>query len=1008
MKRHQQFTIIMALMVLGSLQTQSLGHAAPTTANPPASAAPVKISPKPEDVFMGQALLDQAKQAVRTGRFNEAISKLEALRQSQPDNLLVLVSLADAYRQAGQWQEAVKRYQEATRRTSQDPMLYLSLGNIFESTQQWSQAKEAYLTVLHQAPEYTYAHWNLARTLVELRELPQAEQAYQRFLQAYPTHYDARRQLANVYRAMGQQPQAVAQFEQLKSQYPQKFSDFLPLAKALNQVNEPDKALRELSSAVRKYGQKLDLLEEMGNAHQALGETPYAIDAYEQALRLTLKPENGAKPNDAALQGLRLKLGQLYLNEKQPLQAAPHLEAALKTDPKNTQVREALAYAWQNAKQPEKAIPLYEALLNANGQPTEGLPDDKRYQWEKQLALAYQHVGKFDAAIPLYERLAQSDLGQDDADVARNLALAYGGQGNYAKAIPLLQRQLPLQPSSITPGETPDVAALPVGTPETQALSQDLSRMLMQYAEQLWQQRAYDSAITQLRLASQYASPADPEPNRVLAQRLKTFFERDPETYRGQGEEALRLFQAHLKTLSSAPENAETDHVQTRLDIASLSLGLGQPNLAVDTLAPVTLPGLLPYTRWEPSAVLRAPKRAAALYPMLTQALARQGQSDKALMVAQKGTNTYPTDAAQWVALGQQQLLSNKGAEAQSSFDRALQADAKNADAALGKARSLEQQQQWAEALAQWQWIERNPYQTYPVGIQQHATQAAQALQQRMAASSSTPPGPNKLPALRQPIAVPQAVPMTPPASTWDMPTLRLPAQSSAPNAPSKPSTPPAAISTAPTTPTIPSGVLTDLPKTAVPFSPQALSPQALPPSLQPLRPLATTTTPAPLKTAATQPAPATAKPTALSTRIMPDNDSSAALRRQQLLRQASQTSPSSKPQTLPVQVNKPAQPTVTTTTPTLRPLAPNASPSKPLAALRKPTDLAPALRPAATTSTTASAKTVLPSGVPSGLRQPIPMNDTSQAPVGEPQSTARSGKSSPTVMFYQAEHNAG
>lgn len=429
------------------------------------------------DPSTGLYHFNQARIHEKNGKWDQAENELRQATFRDPNDYLNFVRLADSLIRSGKTNEAIATYQRAIALSPDDPMLHFSLGSLYESAGQFDTAKREYQTGLQQNPAYIYGQYNLAKVSMQLGEYEAAEQAFKQFLSKYPNHYEAQRYLANVYLVNKKPEQAAHAYEALKFNFPDKFHDSINFARALTQNDSPEAALEELKTAYAKEGNKADILEEMGNAHMALGQDSYAIHNYEQSYEL----DNNRYP-------LLLKVADNYQKEKKPEQAAIALKQYLDKDPGNSDIHHWYANVLIQQKHYNQAYTELNQLLDKTQEPKD------RYQLNKEIAYVLQSKGDIDDSIKRYESLLSEPEGQLDGQMKTNLAIAYHKTGQLDKAIPLYEaayNQLP--------------QASPAEQEQKQMLGNDLANALTSLGDKNYQEQKYPEALAQYELATRYA-----------------------------------------------------------------------------------------------------------------------------------------------------------------------------------------------------------------------------------------------------------------------------------------------------------------------------------------------------------------------------------------------------------------------------------------------------------------------------------------------------------------------
>ncbi|MEB3268933.1 MAG: CHAT domain-containing protein [Leptolyngbya sp.] len=237
-----------------------------------------------------------------------------------------------------------------------------------------------------------------------------------------------------------------------------------------------DTAIALMTAALDLYRQTLGehhpyiatVLISLARLHQALGQSPAAIEHYEAAIALLQTREEDA--NQQALGEALGELGSVYQTQGRYDEAADHLQAALAvrratlgaSDPAIADGLNRLASLRAAQGRYGDAIRDYGAAI-ALRQTQLGPDHPDVGQSLNGLAGVYQAQGRYDEAEALFQQtlaLYRRAYGADHlfvATVLNNLGLLYQDQGRYEEAADLLQQALTLRTAQL-PANHPDLA----------------------------------------------------------------------------------------------------------------------------------------------------------------------------------------------------------------------------------------------------------------------------------------------------------------------------------------------------------------------------------------------------------------------------------------------------------------------------------------------------------------------------------------------------------------------
>jgi len=115
--------------------------------------------------------------------FADDVEKLERRYAASPDNLEVIVALANAYANQGRWAEAVKAYKAAIAIDPQNGDLYNRMGVVYVALDEPTSAEEYYLKAIENAPEESKPYFNLGELYQKQRRWSNAKYLFEKCLQ---------------------------------------------------------------------------------------------------------------------------------------------------------------------------------------------------------------------------------------------------------------------------------------------------------------------------------------------------------------------------------------------------------------------------------------------------------------------------------------------------------------------------------------------------------------------------------------------------------------------------------------------------------------------------------------------------------------------------------------------------------------------------------------------------------------------------------------------------------
>lgn len=176
----------------------------------------------------------RGNELLQAGKYAEAIAAFQMALKENPQRVLTLHGLGDAYRYAQRYDEAITTYREVLRLSPNYHCCHTHIGDIERARNNTEDADKAYAAAergyaqqLEQGgPGAAGAKFHLARLYVEQnKNLAQALVFAQDIVEAQPDQVAYQQTLAQVYERMGRTSEAVAIYQGLAASSPQ-YADF--------------------------------------------------------------------------------------------------------------------------------------------------------------------------------------------------------------------------------------------------------------------------------------------------------------------------------------------------------------------------------------------------------------------------------------------------------------------------------------------------------------------------------------------------------------------------------------------------------------------------------------------------------------------------------------------------------------------------------------------------------------------------------------------------------------
>lgn len=344
------------------------------------------------------------------GEINKAITYLRIAQELRPDEVPVLVNLAEAYLADGQSEAAKALFESALALDNSPAAARAGLGKIALSNGDFTKAVGSLEAALKLQPQATSLHYSLAMA----------------------------------YRGVGDVANALAHLRQQgpgKPKVPDPLIDDLERLKRGQMLlwTRGNQAMHDgrYDDAVRAYDQMVALAKDdplpkiyLGTALAEGGNLKGAIEQYEQVLRLA--------PNNAPA---HYNLGVILLQLGSEQEAAEHFRAAVTSDPGFKLAHFQLANILMRSKNYEEAIPHYRCVIELS-------PDNEFARLMTSMALV--RLRRYSGAKAVLEESVASF--PESADLASALARLLAACPEKAlrdapRALRLVEKLLKAQPS---------------------------------------------------------------------------------------------------------------------------------------------------------------------------------------------------------------------------------------------------------------------------------------------------------------------------------------------------------------------------------------------------------------------------------------------------------------------------------------------------------------------------------------------------------------------------------
>ncbi len=323
------------------------------------------LGQRPDDAdfhrYLGNAYYWQGKAAGASGSqaLERAIVEYERARQLAPDDNLLLVQLAGAYREAGRDEEALQAYLAAVQAQPCDDEALLLLAGQYERLGRSADAEAAWERLTQLNPRWAIAWQAVAASALQREDYAAAAAAYRAGADAVaaddPARADLMYGLATVLYYMGDYTAAEAAYRQTLQLRPGDAATLAGWADSLTKLGRIDEAIAAYQEAVQREPDNYVYWASLGILHETKQAWQEALIAYERAAALA-----PTAPFLHSAQGHALQTLGRYE------EAIAAYERAIQLDPEVAAVWEALTFAYAAVDRPDDALRAAAEALRLN------------------------------------------------------------------------------------------------------------------------------------------------------------------------------------------------------------------------------------------------------------------------------------------------------------------------------------------------------------------------------------------------------------------------------------------------------------------------------------------------------------------------------------------------------------------------------------------------------------------------------------------------------------------
>lgn len=300
-----------------------------------------------------------ANALVQEKRYDEALAALEQSLKVNPRSGTTLAGLANVLAIQGEYDRATTYARKVVEINPDWQNAHSNLAYVLSMQDRHEEAAEAYRAALELNDGDAVSHANLGIVLMQLGRREEAVRHFDRALEINPNLKEVQQARAAAMKPQTSGTKVAAQPPSVQQR-----------AQAMLRERKHDAAIELLSEAVASESNDAQLHFLLGSAHDAKGDLPAAVKAYERAIEL-----------DPSLARAHNNLGSI-VSSKDPQRAIEHFRAALETDPRYVEALGNLGNAFARTNRFGDAIACYQKALEI--QP-DFLPARRNLQVVRQL-----------------------------------------------------------------------------------------------------------------------------------------------------------------------------------------------------------------------------------------------------------------------------------------------------------------------------------------------------------------------------------------------------------------------------------------------------------------------------------------------------------------------------------------------------------------------------------------------------------------------------------------------
>ena len=178
---------------------------------------------------------------ISKGQYKEALTTLDKLTQSHPNEATLYFLGGNCYGAMGHLDQSILCYQEAIKLKPSFAEAHNNLGFYFKEINEIDKAILCYQEAIKLKPNYVEAHNNLGVSLYEIGRLNEAILCYQEAIKLKPNYAEAHNNSGNVLKDLGQFDEAISSYKialKLKPDFHSVFNNLGAIMTELGRIDE--------------------------------------------------------------------------------------------------------------------------------------------------------------------------------------------------------------------------------------------------------------------------------------------------------------------------------------------------------------------------------------------------------------------------------------------------------------------------------------------------------------------------------------------------------------------------------------------------------------------------------------------------------------------------------------------------------------------------------------------------------------------------------------------------